>query len=64
MCNQRNAIYDELAHLSDKELRKKLKNALNILELNRQRGMETAESEALYWLIQIERLKRMKGKNY
>jgi hypothetical protein len=61
MADQRNFTYDDLTRLSDKELKKRLKSALSILEVNRQRGEET---EALYWLVQKERLKRLKGKNY
>jgi hypothetical protein len=64
MVDRRNFTYEDLTQLSDKELKKKLKNALSILEVNRQRGEETAVFEELYWLVQMERLKRLKGKNY
>jgi hypothetical protein len=64
MADQRNFTYDDLTRLSDKELKKRLKSALSILEVNRQRGEETEAFEALYWLVQKERLKRLKGKNY
>jgi hypothetical protein len=64
MSDRRNITYEDLTHLSDKELKKKLKNALSILEVNRLRGEETVAFEELYWLVQMERLKRLKGKNY
>jgi hypothetical protein len=64
MANQRNFTYDNLTQLSDKELAKRLKNVLGVLETNRQRGEETTTFEELYWLLQAERLKRLRGKNY
>ena len=64
MTYQRNFTDEELTHLSDKELTKRLKNTVSILEVNRRQGKETTEFEELYLLLQMERLKRVKGKKY
>jgi hypothetical protein len=64
MSNQRILTCEDLALLSNKELKKKLKNTLSMLEVKRQRGEDTSDIEQVYWLLQMERLKRLKGRNY
>ena len=64
MSNQRILTCEDLALLSNKELKKKLKNTLSMLEVKRQRGEDTSDIEQVYWLLQMERLKRLKGRIY
>ena len=64
MSNQPILTPDELTHLSDKELSKHLKRVLKVMETKEQKSHDWSEWEHIYWLLQTERLKRLKGKNY
>lgn len=55
---------DELASISDQELAKKIKKLIQILDRKQQAYEDLAKWENLYWILQTERLKRLKGKNY
>ena len=64
MSNQPIFAPDELTRLSDKELSKQLKRVLKVMESKEQKSHDRSEWEHIYWLLQTERLKRLKGKNY
>jgi hypothetical protein len=56
--------YDELSHLTNKELAKRLKKTLKLLQTKRREAKDISDVEQLYWGLQRERLKRVYGKNY
>lgn len=64
MSNQSLFTPDDFTHLSDKALSKHLKKALKILGDKQQASQDRSEWEHIYWTLQKERLKRLKGKNY
>jgi hypothetical protein len=57
MSNLSNPDHNPLAHLSDKELAKRLKKTLKLLEAKSQQANDVSALEHLYWILQTERLK-------